>query len=150
MTDLERLRRKQPAVVRSTDYRMPTYVKTVVGTQRQVAREVRWHSRAGLLSDTGERRLITRGARAGQYELQLILLDRAPRSAPRWAKLCLYAGWVLLTLAALVGALAWLVASLSAAALATFLVFVLVAFLAWLRARFGGRGITVTQVVNIR
>jgi hypothetical protein len=149
VTDLEHLRRKRSALA-VPSYRLPTYVKTVVGTERQVARELRRASRAGTLADTGERQLITRGQYAGQFQLRLVLLDQPDRATPRWARACLYLGWAFLTLATLAGMLAWLLTTLSMLALGSFLAFILVGFSIFLRARLGGRNITVIQSVQIR
>lgn len=153
MTDLQLWKRRPAQVVARAPHRLPQRVETIVGTERAVAREVRRLSLAGHLAGTGELRLITRGQHAGRYELRVVLIE--PPEAPRWARRCTAAGWILLGFSAVVGSFAWLISAMSASALAAVCITVLVAFVAWLRVQHGGRrgrGVTVTTttVVEMR
>jgi hypothetical protein len=131
----------------------PTRRHVVAGTREGVLARVRAYQKSGDLYSAGRMRLITEGRLAGSFQVELTLIDRpVPPPAPLWARVCRAVGWVLIGFASVVGALAWLVSSLSAVALAMFLGTILAAFVSVLWFRFGrrDRSVVVSQVVNVR
>lgn len=85
-------------------------------------------------------RLVTEGRLAGSYAVRVVLLPSPAAADPRWAVVCKNVGWALFGLAAVVGAVAWLLTAVSAAALATVCGALLAAFIAWVWMRHGRRG----------
>lgn len=129
---------------------LPNRVETIIGSKAQVLAEVARLKRERVLADTGQLTELTYGEHMGRYQLKLVLID-APAS-PRWAKVCVAAGSVLLGLSALLGSLAWLLTALSLPALAMFLGTVLAVFVAWLKVKYGRgrtRGVTVTTSTTV-
>lgn len=150
MSDL--VRYKRPAqVVRARPLPvLPQRVETVVGSKRAVLAEVARLKKTRELVDTGAFRLIEYGPQMGLFELRVVLRQAPER--PRWTRIALAIGSVLMGLSGVLLSLVWLLASMTPAALAMFLVAILVAFLGWLRLKYGGgrtRGVTVTTVTRV-
>ena len=149
MSDLVRF--KRPAEVVRVRPPLPQRVETLVGTKARILAEVSRLKGLRTLYDTGALTEIKYGPQMGLYELRVVLVK--PPVSPRWARVCVGAGSVLLGLAALVGSLAWLLSALSVPALVCFLATLLVAFVAWLKVKYGRgrtRGVTVTTTVTVR
>lgn len=131
------------------------HVETLIGTHAALDRELRMLARnRGRLLGRGERHLIQSGQHAGLLELRVIVKDE--KRTPRWAKVCIVLGVVVVGLALLAAALAWLFAAMNAQAMIGFAVVVLVLLFAMTRAAAGGgdraRGVfvQVTTSVHVR
>lgn len=125
--------------------------ETLIGRKPAVLAELQRRTKQGTVVRAGELRLLTQGQHAGQYAIPVMAVVQAP--PPVWAVRARAAGWVLLGLAALVGSLAWLLATLSAAALAGACITLLVTFSVWVKAKYGrGRGhaVEVVSVTRVR
>lgn len=86
-----------------------------------------------------------------QYAIPVYLLPQR-RQDPAWAVRCRAAGFILLGVAAVLGALAWLLSTLTVVALATAIITVGAVFLAFVWVKYGRRGssVTVMQQVTVR
>lgn len=122
----------------------------VAPTMRELRADLERRSRAGEIERASHMRLITEGRLAGRYAVRVVLVP--PReTAPRWARVCVAVGCVLLGLAAVLASLAWLLTSLTGPALLTFGLVVLGAFMAWMRAKYGRRtSVIVTTATTVR
>lgn len=87
----------------------------------------------------------------GQYAIPVYLLPQR-RQDPVWAIRCRAAGFVLLGVAAVLGALAWLLSTLTVIALATAIITVGTVFLAFVWVKYGRRSetVTVTQQMTVQ
>ena len=125
-------------------------VETLVGTHRGLDRELARLGRKAL--GRGERHLIQSGEHAGLIELRVIVKDE--KRTPRWAKVCIVLGLILVALALLGAALAWVFAAMNWAALAGFAVVVILLLGALTRAGGSGRArgvfVQVTTSVHVR
>ena len=151
MNDLVKYNRPATVVrARPLPHQLPRRVETIIGTKPRILAEVARLKRERVLADTGALTEITYGEHMGRYQLKLVLID--PPKAPRWTRVCIAVGSVLLGLAAVLGSLAWLLSALSVPALVTFLAAVLAAFVAWIKVKYGRgrtRGVTVTTSTTV-
>lgn len=97
--------------------------------------------------------LLTHGVHAGQYAIPVRLIIRPqPAPAPRWTRVVIIVGGALSGLALSLALLLWVIASMSAVALASLLVALLAAFSVWVWARHGRsrgpRSVTVTTTID--
>jgi len=146
----ELVRYNRPAQVVRVLPPLPQRVETLVGTKARVLAEVNRLKLARVLHDTGSLTEIKYGQEMGLYELKVVLVKPTP--APRWTKVCVGVGSVLLGLAVLLGSLAWLLSALTVPSLMCFLITVLGLFVAWLKVKYGRgrtRGVTVTTTTTV-
>jgi len=151
------LAHKQPATVLSRRPAPRGQVRQVVDlaapSRKELLAALGRRQRAGEIESTaGEIRLLTEGPKVGHYAVRVVLVP--PREpAPRWALVCLSVGRVLLGLAALLAAAAWLLSALSVASLVAAVVTVLGMFGLFVWAKYGrrnSRGVTVGVRVDVR
>jgi len=153
----QELARKRPATVLQ---RRPAPVGTVrqvvdltAPTRKELLAALGRRQRAGEIERTdSEIRLLTSGPRAGHYAVRVVKVPPRP-IAPRWALVCRSVGLVLLGLAALMAAFAWLLMSLSTASLVAAVVTVLGMFGLFVWAKYGRRsrrGVAVAVHVDVR
>lgn len=117
-------------------------------TERGVMAELRRRQRRGSIASVhGDLRLLTIGPHAGRYAIPVELIPERP--SPRWARVCVAVGTVLLGIAAVIGALIWLIRAMTGAALAGACLTVLGAFLAWLWAKYGRGTSQVTVITSV-
>jgi hypothetical protein len=150
VSDLVRYKRPAEVVRARPVFPLPQRVETLVGSKDRILAEVARLKRDRTLADTGQLTEIKYGPEMGRYELKVVLIDRP--AAPRWARVCVGVGSVLLGLAAVLGSLAWVLSALTLPALAMFLGTVLAVFVAWLKVAHGGgrtRGVTVTTSTTV-
>lgn len=121
--------------------------RVLVGSSRQdIARQAGQLRKAQRLADTGEIHLMTQGQHAGLYVLPVTVIP-APIH-PRWIKPTIIAGVCLSVLSAFGLTIAWLLVSLSPAALATLCALALVVLVALVR-RTGRTEVRVTTVMEV-
>lgn len=128
----QELARKRPAQVVSPTVRR--VVDLAAPTKKELMAALDRRSRAGEIERASHMRVLTEGRRAGWYAVRVVLVP--PRVPSRWKRLWSPLAGVLLSLAVLVTALAWLLTALTGEALAMFLLAVLVAFLGWLKMHY--------------
>jgi hypothetical protein len=147
------LQLKRPAEV--TAYQPPTLpavpefeTETLIGSPAAITKELARLQARGELAGVSERLEIKHGEHAGKEAVKIGRRD--PR--PRWAKRCLVAGLILAPFGGLMAAGLWLLASLTAEALALFCGLALLGLAALLRSGGGSRqtpGVTVTVTTTV-
>lgn len=130
-----------------------TYAKAAItGRSRgEVLRRLHAEQRAGRIHSAGnELTLITHGPHAGEYAVPVLLIANPRPGSPRWARVCIAVGGVLLALAVVVGLLAWLVTSLSGPALVACCVAAVAGLALRVRRAHPRVRVTTTTTVEIR
>jgi hypothetical protein len=149
MNEIERL---NPGLVVRAGVRPPAVARRVVaitGKRKAVLAELGKRQRAGEIETAGQLQFITEGPLAGQFAVRVVLIPARP--VARWPKMLIGVGVLLIGVAAVVGAFAWLILSMTGAALSG-LCLILLASLAGLvaagRQRKGGN-VTVISNINV-
>lgn len=156
MTMSQELALKRPAeVTRAQPLPPARRTETLIGSQQAINKELARLKARGEFVSAGPRVLIQRGRMAGYVEVQVIRQE--PKRWPRWAKICLGVGLVLGPPAILTATILWLLASLSAGALALLCALALLGLgaLVGVLVRSGGSGrargvtVSVTTTTNV-
>lgn len=152
MTMSQELALKRPAeVTRAQPLPPARRTETLIGSQQAINKELARLKARGEFVSAGPRVLIQRGRMAGYVEVQVIRQE--PKRWPRWAKICLGVGLVLGPPAILTATILWLLASLSAGALALLCGLALLGLAALVSSGRSGRtrGVTVsvTTTTNV-
>ena len=130
---------------------MTTYARAAITgrSKNEVLRRLYAEQRAGRIHSAGQGiTLITKGPHAGEYAVPVLILSPG-RPAPVWAKVCVVGGSVLASGAVVVGLLAWLLASMSGAALVTLCVAAILALAARVKFAHMGRRVRVTTTTKV-
>lgn len=150
MNEIERL---NPGLVVRATTRPAAPVRRAVAltgkTRKAVLVELQRRQRRGEVESAGQLQFVTAGTMAGQYAVRVTLLPVAP--APKWPRALVGVGAVLVGVAAVVGAFAWLITAMSAASVVgvTLVLLAGLGVLALSGRKPRGGNVTVISAVNV-